>query len=47
MELLSGWSVLEDKTACFTAAIAVLLIVIGAGCLLLDSRRSGEGVPST
>jgi len=47
MELLSGWSVLEDKTTCFTAAIAVLSIVIGAECLLRDGRRSGEGVPST
>lgn len=47
MELLSGWNVLGDKATCFTAAIALLSIVIGAGYLLRDSRRSGEGVPST
>jgi hypothetical protein len=46
-ELLSRWNVLVDKATCFTAAIAVLSIVIGAGYLLRDSRRSGEGVPST
>jgi len=46
-ELLSSWNVLGDKATCFTAAIALLSIVIGAGYLLRDSRRSGEGVPST
>jgi hypothetical protein len=47
MELLSGWNVLGDKTACFAVAIAVLAVVIAAGYLLHDGRRSAEGIPST
>jgi len=47
MEGLSGWNGLWSETAGFAAAIAVLAIVIGAGCLLYDSRRANEGVPST
>jgi hypothetical protein len=46
VELLSGWNVSGDE-ACFAAAIGVLSIVILAGYLLWDSRRSGERVPST
>jgi hypothetical protein len=47
VELLSGWSVLGDKTACFAVAIAVLAVVIAAGYLLHDGRRSAEGLPTT
>jgi hypothetical protein len=47
MELLAGWSVLGNETTCFAVAIAVLAIVIAAGYLLHDSRRSAESVPST
>ena len=47
VELFSGWTVLQSEATCFAAAIAVLSIVVGAGYLLRDSRRSGEGVPST
>jgi hypothetical protein len=47
MELLAGWNVLGNETTCFAAALAVLAIAIAAGYLLHDSRRSGEGVPST
>lgn len=43
---LSGWNGLLSETAGFAAVIAVLAIVIGAGCLLYDSRRSNQGVPS-
>jgi hypothetical protein len=47
MELSAGWNVLGNETTCFAVALAVLAIVIAAGYLLHDSRRSGEGVPST
>jgi hypothetical protein len=47
MELPAGWNVLGNETACFAVAPAVLAIVIAAGYLLHDSRRSGAGLPST
>jgi hypothetical protein len=47
VELFSGWTVFQSEATCFAAAIAVLSIVIGVGYLLRDSRRTGEGVPST
>jgi hypothetical protein len=47
LELFLGWNVLQSEATCFAAAIAVLSIVIGAGYLLRDGRRTGEGVPST
>jgi hypothetical protein len=47
VELFSSWTVLQSEATCFAAAIAVLSIVIGAGYLLRDGRRTGEGVPST
>jgi hypothetical protein len=47
VELLSRWNVLQSEATCFAAAIAVLSIVMGAGYLLRDGRRTGEGVPST
>jgi hypothetical protein len=47
VELFSGWTVLQSEATCFAAATAVLSIVIGAGYLLRDGRRTGEGVPST
>jgi hypothetical protein len=47
VELFSGWTVLQSEATCFAAAIAVLSIVTAAGYLLHDSRRSGEGLPST
>jgi hypothetical protein len=47
MELMSGWNVLHDDTVGFAAAIAVLVIAMGAWYLLYDARRSGLSVPST
>jgi hypothetical protein len=47
VELLSRWNVLQGEATRFAAAIAVLSIVMGAGYLLRDGRRTGEGVPST
>jgi hypothetical protein len=47
MELFSGWYVLASESAIFVALIAVLAIVIGAGYLLHDSRRSVESIAST
>jgi len=46
MELLAGWNVLGNETTSFAVALAVLAIVIAAGYLLHDSRRSGEDLPS-
>ena len=47
VELFRNWSVLGSERAFFAALIAVLAIVIGAGYLLHDSRRSVEGIAST
>jgi hypothetical protein len=47
MELFSGWNVLASESALFAALIAVLAIVIGAGYLLHDGRRSVESIAST
>jgi hypothetical protein len=47
MELLLGWNVIGDKSACFAVAIAVLAVVIAAGYLLHDGWGSAEGIPST
>ncbi len=47
MELPAGWNVLGNETTCFAVALAVLAIVIAAGYLLHDSKRSGAGLPST
>lgn len=47
MELLADWNVLGNETICFAVSLAVLAIVIAAGYLLHDSRRSSEGLLST
>jgi hypothetical protein len=47
VELFPNRNVLASESASFAALIAVLAIVIGAGYLLHDSRRSVEGIAST
>lgn len=47
VELFRNRSVLGSESAFFAALIAVLAIVIGAGYLLHDSRRSVESIAST